>query len=197
MTVALRIAAGGCCRHSRLLSLDVCEAEQALGPAAPLTDGRAPRQRQAGMKTSEEPGECSRLEARRNSAPPRPTRHSRSRPPRRPRSWRCGSRRVCRRARCALSHCLHERAPRRREHDRCRDCSQAIAARRPWRLSLPEFPGARGEAASLGTSPEARLRRPSNPIAKHARGEFRGPKWRRGRPYFLVWAGVCVRPRQL
>ena len=50
MTVALRIAAGGC-GHSCFLSLDVCEAEQALGPAAPLNDGRAARQRQAGMKT--------------------------------------------------------------------------------------------------------------------------------------------------
>jgi hypothetical protein len=35
MTIALRIAAGGCCGRSRLLSLDVCEADQAPGPAAP------------------------------------------------------------------------------------------------------------------------------------------------------------------
>ena len=59
---------------------DVCEGEQALGPAALLTDGRAPRQRQTGMKTSAEPGECSRLEALGNSAPPRPLRQSASRP---------------------------------------------------------------------------------------------------------------------
>jgi hypothetical protein len=45
-------------------------------PLPPLTDGRALRRRQAGMKTSAEPGECSHLEARGNSAPPRPEQHS-------------------------------------------------------------------------------------------------------------------------
>jgi hypothetical protein len=45
-------------------------------PLPPLTDGRALRRRQAGMKTSAEPGECSHLEARGNSAPPRPEQYS-------------------------------------------------------------------------------------------------------------------------
>ena len=74
MTTALRIAAGGCCGRSRLLSLDVCEADQAPGPAAPLTTIALHGSAKAGMKTSAEPGECSRLEARGDSAPPRPFR---------------------------------------------------------------------------------------------------------------------------
>ncbi len=79
MTIALRVAAGGCCGRSRLLSLDVCEADQAPGPAAPLTTIALHGSAKAGMKTSAEPGECSRLEARGNSAPPRPLRGSQTR----------------------------------------------------------------------------------------------------------------------